>query len=331
MIPISLKITGFLSYRDTVELDFQQFDLACISGHNGAGKSSLLDAITWSLFGQARKKDDSLVNLQSKAAEVVYTFDYEGGRYRIQRTMPRGKKKLLEFQINDDGLWRPLTEHSLRATQERIEQVLRLDYETFVNAAFFLQGKADQFTQQNASKRKEVLSSILGLEIWDEYKARAATKRREVEKELDVADGRIAEIDAELSEEDARKERLAELESGLNSLSATRKTQESVLENIRRLSASLAEQRKLAGALAEALSRSQRAQADLRPAARRVNLSVIATPTSSPAPMKWTRPTPRGKNPARLLHVGKKQRHNSTNRMRRGNPSCKKSTPRRRG
>ncbi len=264
MIPISLKISGFLSYQNPVELDFESFDLACISGHNGAGKSSLLDAITWALFGQARKRDDSLVNLQSKAAEVIYTFGYENNTYRIQRTMPRGKKKNLEFQIDDDGLWRPLTEHSLRATQERIEQTLRLDYETFVNAAFFLQGKADQFTQQTASKRKETLGSILGLEVWDEYKARSANKRRDIEKELDIVDGRISEIDAELSEEDARKERLLELESGLNLLSDSRKQQESVLSTIRRLSASLAEQRKLADALSEALSRSQRAQADLQ-------------------------------------------------------------------
>ena len=263
MIPISLKISGFLSYRDAVELDFESFNLACISGHNGAGKSSLLDAITWVLFGQARKRDDSLVNLQSKTAEVIYTFRYENNTYRIQRTMPRGKKKNLEFQIDDDGLWRPLTEHSLRATQERIEETLRLDYDTFVNAAFFLQGKADQFTQQTSSKRKETLSNILGLEIWDEYKSRSANKRREIEKELDIVDGRIAEIDAELAEEDIRKERLSELESGLSLLSATRKRQESVLNNIRRLSASLAEQRKLADALAEALSRSRRAKSDL--------------------------------------------------------------------
>ena len=44
MIPIKLKISGFLSYQQAVELDFTSFDLACISGANGAGKSSLLDA-----------------------------------------------------------------------------------------------------------------------------------------------------------------------------------------------------------------------------------------------------------------------------------------------
>ena len=57
MIPLQLRISGFLSYRDPVEIDFTTFDLACISGQNGAGKSSLPDAMTWVLFGQARKRD----------------------------------------------------------------------------------------------------------------------------------------------------------------------------------------------------------------------------------------------------------------------------------
>src|SRR3990170_2779119 len=77
MIPIHLRISGFLSYRDATELDFQSFDLACISGRNGAGKSALLDAIIWSLFGQARKRDESVINLGAKAAEVALTFEYE--------------------------------------------------------------------------------------------------------------------------------------------------------------------------------------------------------------------------------------------------------------
>ena len=47
MIPIKLHLSGFLSYLDPVDIDFESFDLACISGQNGAGKSSLLDAITW--------------------------------------------------------------------------------------------------------------------------------------------------------------------------------------------------------------------------------------------------------------------------------------------
>ena len=102
VIPLNLKLSGFLSYRDPVEVDFSGFDLACISGSNGAGKSSLLDAITWSLFGQARKRDEAVINLQSKAAEVVFTFAYETNIYRVIRSLARGKTTVLEFQIQQE-------------------------------------------------------------------------------------------------------------------------------------------------------------------------------------------------------------------------------------
>ena len=268
MIPLRLRISGFLSYRDPVELDFDSFDLACISGHNGAGKSSLLDAFTWVLFGEARGKSTDIINLNTdvKAAEVALTFKYEGNVFRVQRTLPRNKSTLLEFQVLDEGeqkagvesgKWKPLTEKTTRDTQARIEQTLRLDYDTFINASFFLQGKADEFTQKKAGDRKAVLSSILGLEIWDEYKDRAAEKRKLIEREVDEIDGRVAEIDSELAEEDLRKLRLAELESALKQLSTSRAVQEAELEKIRKNSALINEQRKLAETLSAALERAR--------------------------------------------------------------------------
>ncbi|MCB0101137.1 MAG: SMC family ATPase [Anaerolineales bacterium] len=263
---MKLKIAGFLSYHDPVELDFQAVNLACISGHNGAGKSSLLDAFTWSLFGESRGKGTDVINLNQdvKAAEVVLTFEYEGNVYRVQRTLPRNKSTVLEFQVwsgeweaegggrkaegsgqkVEGGHWRPLTEKTTRDTQARIEQTLRLDYETFINASFFLQGKADQFTQKKASDRKTILGSILGLEIWETYKEKTANRRKELESEVNEIDGRVAEIEAELAEEDERKRRLAELEETLKQLSTAREVQESALENIRRNAALINEQRK---------------------------------------------------------------------------------------
>ena len=258
MIPLRLKLTGFLSYRDPVEVDFTSFELACISGQNGAGKSSLLDAITWSLFGQARKRDDTLVNTASAAAEIVFDFSYEENVYRVQRILTRGKNTILEFQILDGERWRPLTEATSRATQARIEMILRLDYDTFVNASFFLQGKADQFTQQRPSDRKRILASILGLEQWETYKERTAEHRKVLEIDLSNTDGRLAEVNAELSEETDRKEKLKELEKELKQLISVRETQETALDQIKKMSASLAEQRKLVNALGSALERSRR-------------------------------------------------------------------------
>ena len=54
MIPLRLKLENFLSYRDAVELDLQGVEVACLCGDNGHGKTALLDAITWALWGGAR-------------------------------------------------------------------------------------------------------------------------------------------------------------------------------------------------------------------------------------------------------------------------------------
>lgn len=265
MIPVKLTITGFLSYHDTVELDFTSFDLACISGSNGAGKSSLLDAFTWALFGQARKRDESVINLQSSVAEVALVFEYEGNTYRVQRTLPKGKTTSLEFQILNplDEKWKVLTGHTLRDTQAYIEKTLRLDYETFVNASFFLQGKADQFTQQKAGDRKRILGSILGLEVWETYRQRVIDRRRAVESEILGLDGRMQEINAELGEEDTRIERLAALQTELKRLAKARKVQERQLEQARKVDATLTEQRKLVDMLARQLQSAQLRQSEL--------------------------------------------------------------------
>jgi exonuclease SbcC len=290
MIPISISISGFLSYRDPVEIDFTTFDLACIAGANGAGKSSILDAITWALFGQARKRDESLINTQSDSAEVILDFNYEGNVYRVQRANPRGKTSILEFSIlqtmnstgkegkvdpklasspastaiPDTATWKPLTERTLRDTQTCIEETLRLDYDTFINAAFFLQGKADQFTQQRPGDRKRILSSILGLEIWETYRLRTSERRRNLENEIAILDGRLSEINAELGEENARKNRLKELQIELERLSKVRAAQDTNLENIKKITASLEEKRKWVNTLARGLDANKRRMEELQ-------------------------------------------------------------------
>jgi exonuclease SbcC len=285
MIPLSLTISGFLSYRDPVSLDFTDIELACISGANGAGKSSLLDAITWALFGIARKRDEAIINAQSNTAEVSLVFAYEGNTYRVQRGLSRGKTTQLEFQILQErdsrpgkrgsstslnsqislpGSWKPLTERTLRDTQAHIEGTLRMDYETFTNASFFLQGKADLFTQQRPGDRKRILASILGLEVWEIYRQRAADHRKALEAEMSALEGRLSEIGAELDEEKARKARLKELQSELEGLSKSRQAQGKVLESLRGLAAALAERRKGVEALARSLEGTRQQLTGLR-------------------------------------------------------------------
>ncbi len=245
MIPIRLFLSGFLSYQEPVDLDFTSFDLACISGSNGAGKSSLLDAITWALFGRARRRDDAMINSHAKLAEVIFDFRYESNLYRVQRLKPRDKTSMLEFFIcSQDGDWKPLTEKSVRETENRVQSTLRMDYDTFTNASFFLQGRADQFAQQGPADRKKVLSNILGLEVWELYRADASERRKNHEAEGKGLDAQIEDIDAELSQESARKQHLREVEAALEVQSKQRKLIESDLDTKRRLVATLNQQRR---------------------------------------------------------------------------------------
>jgi DNA repair protein SbcC/Rad50 len=222
----------------------------------------LLDAITWALFGQARKRDDSLIHAQCDSTEVILVFSYEGNQYRVQRSKVREKPAMLDFQIRQNSqapegvepAWKTLNERSLRDTEAAIVRTLRLDYETFVNASFFLQGKADQFTQQRPGDRKRILSSILGLEIWESYRLRAADRRKKMEAEIARLDGRLVEINAELSESEARRARLAQLEADLARVTQVRQAQETTLQNVRKYVATLEEQRKLVATLERQVS-----------------------------------------------------------------------------
>ena len=281
MIPITLTLSGFLSYRDKVEIDFTSFDLACIAGRNGAGKSSILDAITWSLFGQARQRGEAVVNTQSESAEVVFVFQYESNLYRVQRTNQLGKTGMLEFHIaqkeaseeldvknsqpqaSNSLTWKPLTERTMRDTQERLEDILRMDYETFTNAAFFLQGKADQFTQQRPSDRKRILASILGLEVWENYRKQTVERRKSIEGQMATLDGRFSEINSELAEENERKARLKELQGELDRLAKVSQTQQESLKSIQKTIDLINEQRKMVEVLSQRLTSTQERKSEL--------------------------------------------------------------------
>ena len=231
MIPVSLTLQGFLSYKEPVTIDFSKVEVACISGANGSGKSSLFDAITWVLFGKARRSDDALINDAAESCLVALEFDYENDRYRVQREKPRGKGTLLELQIRaEDGGWKTLTEAGVRVTEDRIRDVLRLDYDTFINASFFLQGKADMFTQQAPARRKEILSTILGLEVWETYKEEASNRRKNAAGEVKNLRAWLEEVLTELGEEAARTEKLRLLTLSLEKTSALRAELEEPLE-----------------------------------------------------------------------------------------------------
>jgi exonuclease SbcC len=277
MIPVKLELTNFLSYRDTAVVDFVDIHLACVAGANGAGKSSIMDGITWALFGQSRSRsDDDLVNRiaakNDDTAEVRFTFELEGVTYRIIRRKRVGKTGVLELQMADGaGGWRPLSESRLRETQAAIEQLLRMNYETFINASFLLQGKADEFTTRTDSQRKQILAELLGATQWEQYRMAAAETRKTAEGAETLIDGRLQEILTELGEEDARQEALAAAQAQQQAIAEKLHLREELLQQMRQTAAALEQLRKTATAQKTAVARAERslAQAQETLAARR--------------------------------------------------------------
>jgi DNA repair protein SbcC/Rad50 len=268
MIPLRLELTNFLSYRQTAVLDFEGVHLACISGPNGAGKSSILDSVTWALFGRSRSKsDDDVVNrqaaLQAESAEVRLEFSLEGGIYRVLRRKKVGKTMALEFQMlaetAADGKrrWKSLTEGRLRETQTAIEQLLRMSFDTFSNASFLLQGKADEFTTRSPNQRKEILADLLGVNRWDGYKEQVAQQRKTTEEQLLLLDGRIADIEQELAEQDERERALTAARTELKVVTDQCALQEQLLEQIRRAETALKQQQQLVENMATTLKRAR--------------------------------------------------------------------------
>ncbi len=202
MIPIRLELTNFLAYRNPAPLDFTGIHVAVLTGENGAGKSSLLDAITWTLWGRARAKTDAeLVHQGQSEMRVAFTFALRDQRYRVTRAKrAKGGGGLLTFEASDEkGKWYSIGEATIPKTQDKITRVLRLTYDTFVNSAYLMQGKADEFTGKKATERKQVLADILGLQQWDEYEDRAKDRLKHIEIEAVGLEAVLREIEAELA------------------------------------------------------------------------------------------------------------------------------------
>ena len=205
MLPIRLELKNFLPFRSPDPILFEGVHLACLTGSNGAGKSSILDAITWVLWGKARaRRDEELVHLGQQEMYVQIDFEQEDVNYRVLRRRSRGKRgqgTLDLFVVQDDGQLLTINEASVRATQNKIDTILRLDYDTFTHSAFLQQGKASAFTTKSPAERKRILSDILGLEQWATYEDRTKEKLKQLQAEIQVYEARLQDIDIELEKQ----------------------------------------------------------------------------------------------------------------------------------
>ena len=221
MLPISLTLSNFLSYRDaapTLHLDGVR--LACLCGPNGHGKSALLDAMTWALWGKARgQRNEQLLHHGQTEMRVELVFDADGVRHRVTRRYSearRAPQSSLELAAQTAaGEFRPVTADTIPATNAAIERLINMDYDTFVNSAFLVQGRADAFTTSAPGQRKETLAKMLGLGLYDGLAERARLRKRDAEGQAQANELNVSRLRDRASRGAEARAELTEAERGL--------------------------------------------------------------------------------------------------------------------
>ncbi len=233
MIPLQLTLKNFLSYREAT-LDFRGLHTACICGANGAGKSSLLEAITWVIWGKSRTaSDDDIVHAGEKNVRVDFSFICNQQTYRVIRTRQRGRSSVLEFQVeSEEGKFRSLSGKGVKATQDRILSDLRLDYDTFINSSYLRQGKADDFMLRRPGERKQILADLLKLNRYEELAVQAKDASRQFKGQAEQLEQVLQPLEEELGKRKGVSQQQGELAQELAQLQEQQEQQQQKLQGL---------------------------------------------------------------------------------------------------
>lgn len=232
MIPLQLSLKNFLSYQEA-QLNFRGLHVACICGANGAGKSSLLEAMVWAIWGESRAQtEDDVIHAGATEVLVDFQFQVQQQTYRILRSRHRGQVSILEFQVQIPSGFRSLTERGIRATQQLILQHLKLDYDTFINSAYLRQGRADEFMLKRPSDRKQILADLLKLDQYDALSEQAKEQSRQFKAEQALLERRLETIAHQLQQAPALESEQEQLSANLTQM---QQQQVADLQNLRQL------------------------------------------------------------------------------------------------
>lgn len=176
MIINKLKLENFKSHKDT-QIDFNQ-GISLILGENGAGKSSILEAISYALFKDTTGKLDENIrkpqNTEDNINQMLVTLEFwhNGTLYQLKR----GKKKsknIAELRYKENDKFHMQSNGDRNVTQD-IKKILEMDPKSFLNAVYIRQGEITELIDKTASERKEFITKLLNIDnlevAWEEIK-----------------------------------------------------------------------------------------------------------------------------------------------------------------
>lgn len=190
MRPVLLEFTGLHSYREQQAVDFAElgaYGIFGVFGPTGSGKSTILDAITLALFGKVDRADRgtrAIINQQEKQANVAFTFDLAGARYRVERTYERDpaagpnatRTRRARLVTIVAGSIQDVLADKPAELDRRIAALLGMSMEDFTRAVVLPQGQFDKFLKLTDGERAKMLEHIFCLEQYGDgltQKARA--------------------------------------------------------------------------------------------------------------------------------------------------------------
>ncbi|MFN7938584.1 MAG: SMC family ATPase [Bryobacteraceae bacterium] len=190
MRPVRLELEGFTSFRKRAVVDFEGLDLFAITGATGAGKTSLLDAILFALYGVTprlqTREVTSLVSLGSDSVKVLLEFAVGPQKYKVARN----RKKATQVSLEEfkEGEWKPVA-GGVKETDGKIQNIIGLDFDAFTRAVILPQGEFDRFLRGDTAKRTDILKNLLGIDIYEEMKQKANRIAGDVQAQVLAKEG----------------------------------------------------------------------------------------------------------------------------------------------
>jgi exonuclease SbcC len=191
MRPLELRLRGFRSYRDDAVFDWRGRSLVGVVGPIGSGKSSLLDAVAFALYGKTptfERDTKSLIHQLCGECHVELRFEVDGQVWRAVRALRRkGASGHQLWRLRDDGAdASPIEEIAgEKPMRERVEQLLGMEFDAFCRSVMLAQNRFADFLRATPKARNEVLKGVFGYERFDA--ALEAAKRRVVMADAEVA------------------------------------------------------------------------------------------------------------------------------------------------
>lgn len=204
---LKLTMKGYRAWKRMTALDFSEITAATIRGHNGAGKSSIAEAVEWALWGTSRSTTvDGVVSIGAESCTVELEFAVGGVAYRVRRQRATSGAALNVYRL-DNTAWTPISGKTIRDTQAVLDGIVGTTRDALLSSAILKQGQHGRFTRASATDRRRILREILAVERWEQIakdcRSRAlAAKRRASDLTDSLNDPRLS--GAEERAEEAR-------------------------------------------------------------------------------------------------------------------------------